>query len=144
MHFDNLIKKGAIMEDIYIRLLLGHLFGDYMFQTKKMALTKSEKGPKGAITCAFHSAVYSFTVMAFLWKFSVLIFALVFLSHYPIDRWGLASKWLDFIKGRSFIRAYVSKEAYREIDLSFSCIVYTVVDNTMHFFLLWLMVRLLF
>ncbi|MDO8507575.1 MAG: DUF3307 domain-containing protein [bacterium] len=132
------------MEDIYIRLILGHLFGDYMFQTKKMALAKGEKGLNGALICAFHSAVYTITVMTFLWKFNILIFALVFLSHYPIDRWSLASKWLDMIKGRNFVTAYTSKEKYREIDLSFSCIVYTVVDNTMHFFLLWLIARFLF
>lgn len=129
------------MEDIYVRLILGHLFGDYMLQTKYMALTKSEKGYKGALICTFHSFVYSVTVMTFLMRFDLLLFALLFLSHYPIDRWGLASKWLDFIKGRNFVTAYMGKDKYREIDLSFSCIVYTVVDNTMHFFLMWLIVK---
>lgn len=132
------------MSDIFVRLILGHLFGDYMLQSRNMALAKGMKGYHGALICAWHSLIYTVVLMIFLWKFNILIFTLVFLSHYPIDRWSLASKWLDLIKGRNFIRAYSSKEEYREIDLSFSCIVYTVVDNTMHFFLLWLIVRFLF
>ena len=129
------------MEDIYVRLILGHLFGDYMLQTKSMALAKSEKSYKGALVCALHSLIYTATIMIFLMRFNAFLFMLLFLSHYPIDRWSLASKWLDLIKGRNFVTAHMGKGEYREIDLSFSCIVYTVVDNTMHFFLMWLIVK---
>jgi len=44
------------------------------------------------------------------------------------------------IRGRDFVQAFLSQEKYREIDLSFSCLVYAVVDNTMHLILLWFIV----
>ncbi len=58
------------------------------------------------------------------------------MSHFPIDRWSLAGKWLQLIKGRDFFAAYHSKAEFHEIDLSFSTIVYVVVDNTFHLLLM--------
>ncbi|MBA7490345.1 hypothetical protein ES702_00883 [subsurface metagenome] len=131
------------MEDIFVRVLLGHLFGDYLLQSKDMAIKKSETGIKGLGWCTLHCIIYTFCVCLFLWKINPLVIVLVFLSHWPIDRWSLASWWLKFIGGRDFIAAFTSKDRYRDIDLSFSCLVYAVVDNTMHFTLLWLIVRLI-
>lgn len=121
-----------------VQILFGHLFGDYLFQSKEMALKKSEKSTQGILYCLAHSVIYTISIAVFTWTFNPIILGLVFLSHYPIDRWSLGSKWLKLIHGRDFIQAYESKERYREIDIAFSAVVYTVVDNTLHLFLLWL------
>lgn len=124
-------------------VLFGHLFGDYVFQSKKMALKKSEKSLQGILWCALHSIIYTLSIVIFTWHFSPLYLALIFLSHYPIDRWSLASEWLKIIKGRDYLQAYTDKTKYWEIDVAFSAIVYTVLDNTFHLFLLWLIVTII-
>ena len=129
------------MEDLFARIVLGHLTGDYLFQSKLMALKKSEKGLAGLLWCTFHCFIYTVSVCLFLWTVNPLIVALIFLSHWPLDRWSLASKWLKLIRGRDFIQAYASREQYRDIDLAFSCLVYAVADNTMHLILLWLITK---
>lgn len=129
------------MDDILFRVLLGHLVGDYLPQGKTMALKKSEKSFVGFFWCTLHVAIYSLSVCLFLWTASPLIFLLVFSTHWPIDRWSLASYWLKLIKGRDFQSAYLSKDKYREFDISFTAIVYTVVDNTFHLITLWLIVK---
>ncbi len=129
------------MEDIFARLILGHLVGDYLLQSKKMAYLKTEKSINGIVWCLTHSLIYTLSVCLFLWKFDPLIIALIFISHYPIDRWSLAKKWLKIIKGRDILAAYKSKGEHREIDLIFSCLVYTAVDNTWHLLLLWLIIK---
>ncbi len=127
--------------DIFARILLGHLVGDYLLQNKAMALKKSEKGLSGIVWCTIHSIIYTASVCLFLWTVNPLLVLLVFISHWPIDRWSLASKWLKLIRGRDFLAAYSSTEKYREIDISFSCLVYAVADNTMHLVLLWTILR---
>lgn len=126
---------------MFAEIVLGHLAGDYLFQSKTMALRKSEKGLNGILWCTFHCLVYTFSVSVFLWTINPLIIGLIFLSHWPLDRWSLASKWLKLIHGRDFTKAYRSTEKYHEIDLAFSCLVYAVVDNTMHLILLWFIVK---
>ncbi len=124
------------MFTIFEKIIIGHLVGDYMFQTKKMALEKSAKNWHGLITCTVHCLIYTAAVCLFTASTAPLKISLIFLSHFPIDRWSLANKWLDLIKGRNFITAYKSTNEHREIDLIFSAIVYVVVDNTMHILLL--------
>ena len=126
---------------MFAEIVLGHLTGDYLLQSKAMALKKTEKGFKGIIWCTFHCLIYTASVCLFLWTINPLIIILVFISHWPIDRWSLASIWLKIIRGRNFIAAYQSTEKYHEIDLTFSCLVYAVVDNTMHLILLWLIIK---
>ncbi len=123
--------------EIFINILFGHLVGDYLLQSKKMAFFKSENTSRGYLWCFIHSLIYTASICLFLWTLNPVIIILVFMSHYPIDKWSLASKWLKLIGGRDFIKAYESTEKYREIDISFSAIVYTVVDNTFHLLLLW-------
>ncbi|MCX6744261.1 MAG: DUF3307 domain-containing protein [Candidatus Parcubacteria bacterium] len=129
------------MDKYFAAVVLGHLAGDYLFQSKGMALLKSKPGRQGANWCLIHCLIYTAIVCLFLWTTNPLVVALVFLSHYPLDRWSLGSKWLKLIRGRDFLAAYVKKEPGWEIDLAFSCLVYAVVDNTMHLILLWLIVK---
>jgi hypothetical protein len=129
---------------MFTRIVLGHFVADYLLQSKTKALKKSEKGINGIIWCTSHSLIYTATICLFLWRIDWLVALLVFISHWPIDRWSLVSKWLKLIKGRDILAAYNSKEEYREIDLSFSCLVYAVADNTVHLVILWIMSRWLF
>lgn len=135
------MKGGVTMEDLFARIVLGHLVGDYLLQSKVMALKKSERNCNGIFWCTIHCLLYTASVCLFLWPVKPLIIGLIFLSHWPIDRWSLASWWLKLIKGRDFVSAYQSPGQYREIDIAFSCLVYTVVDNTMHLILLWLITK---
>jgi hypothetical protein len=124
------------MFTIFEKILLGHLVGDYLFQPKKMAIGKLSKGLPGLVWCLFHCLLYTTIICLFASTTDPIKILLIFMSHFPIDRWSLASKWLKMIKGRDFIVAYKSKAEFYEIDLSFSTIVYVIVDNTMHILLM--------
>jgi uncharacterized protein DUF3307 len=127
--------------DLFVLAVLGHLVGDYLLQTKHMALHKSDPGCPGVGACTAHVAIYTAAVCAFLWTIDPVVVALVFVPHWVIDRWSLASVWLRLIRGRTFEAAYASKDPFREFDIAFTSIVYTVTDNTMHLLCLWLVVR---
>lgn len=128
------------MEDLFARLVLGHFVGDYLFQNVLMMLNKSKtfdkskKGLDGIIWCTIHSLVYTAIVCLFLWTINPWIVIAVFVSHWPIDRWSLAGKWMRLIGSRNLGEVYFSKE----IDAAFWVVVYVVTDNTMHILLVWL------
>lgn len=148
--------------NVFDFILIGHLIGDYLFQNKWMAMNKSASHFK----CFVHSAIYTLTlcvvtlpVIQSLW-WPVIVYA----SHYPIDRWSLADKWLKLIGGRS-LEDFLEKgheniprenlsglltsslgfggrdneyENYHALRGGFTAVVYTVVDNTMHLILMLL------
>ena len=137
------------MSSFFINLLFGHLFGDFVFQNKWMAVNKSASHFK----CLVHCTIYTLSVACFTSVWSLDWLGVVFLTHFLIDRWSLADKWLDFIGGRGlqdFVwtghksipdlsdqSAYIpnimaAKENYRMLRAAFAGVVYTVVDNTWH------------
>lgn len=124
------------MFTIFEKLVLGHLIGDYLLQSRQMALKKSAPGRSGLIWCLAHCLLYTAVICLFTSSWDLIKISLIFMSHFPIDRWSLAGKWLQLIKGRDFFAAYHSKAEFHEIDLSFSTIVYVVVDNTFHLLLM--------
>jgi len=71
---------------MFAEIVLGHLMGDYLSQSKKMALMKSESGSEGLAWRVLHCLIYTASVYLFLWMLNPLVVALVFLSHFPIDR----------------------------------------------------------
>lgn len=143
-----------------LALLIGHLLGDYVFQTEFMAVNKSKKGMDGFSPCMAHCIVYSFCVAFCVlmggWrtvfytmaspesKFALSLFVamlVVFITHYPIDRYGLASKWLRTIGQSDFESVKISPNLTDEekvLRRYFIAPVYMVVDNTLHIFLMWL------
>jgi hypothetical protein len=125
------------MTTIFEKMIIGHLVGDYMIQSKKMALLKSNKDLNGLMWCISHCVLYTLSICIFTQTTNPIKIFLIFMSHFPIDHWSLASKWLKLIRGRNFVDAYKSNSEFREIDLAFSTIVYVVVDNTMHILLMW-------
>lgn len=131
------------MSELFITAFLGHFVGDYLFQTKYMALNKSESGWSGFKTCSLHVLVYTAVVCLFLWRADGWLVAAIFLPHWIIDRWSLASVWLKILKGRTFESAYLSRDKYREFDIAFTSLVYAVVDNTFHLLGLWLVIKFL-
>ena len=131
------------MAELFVLILLGHLIGDYLFQTKHMALNKSAKGWSGVKTCTWHVLVYTASVCLMLWTLNLWVWLAVFIPHWFIDRWSIASAWLKIIKGRTFEAAYLSKDQYREFDIAFTSLVYAVVDNTFHLLSLWLVIKFL-
>ena len=131
------------MNDIFIKMFLGHLTADFLLQNREMALRKSEKSWTGLVWCILHCLIYTITICVFLWTADSLIIFLIFLSHFPIDRWSLTKSWLKFIGGRDILTAHDSKEKYHEVDLAFSCIVYAVSDNTIHLILLYGITKLI-
>lgn len=100
----------------------------------------------------YTAAVCLFTVSTISgWGWALL----VFLSHYPIDRWSLADKWLDFIDGRS-LREFLSaghrdlggntpneQANYGILRGGFTAVVYTAADSTMHLCLMYFGAKLL-
>lgn len=129
------------MDDVYWRLLMGHLVGDYMLQSKLMATTKGQaNNADGWLWCTLHCMIYSASVCVALWNSSLVLFCLVFLSHFFIDRFSLGGAWLKMTGGRTFESAILEDEPKRSFSIAFSCIMYAVVDNTMHLLLVWAIV----
>ena len=85
-----------------MEILLGHLVGDYLLQNRKMALNKSKKGASGLYWCLLHCMLYTTSICVAMQTMtpttiSPLIAVLVFMSHFPIDRWSLANYWVKLI-----------------------------------------------
>jgi len=126
------------MDDLFARLVLGHVLGDYLFQNSKMAITKSQKGFPGHLWCTIHCLIYSTCICLFLWKASPLIFVIAFLSHWPIDRTSFALKWMAFYGQTNWKKVYEEKKEHWEANLAFGALVYIIIDNSMHIIIMWL------
>ena len=134
-------------------LFLGHLAGDYLLQNQWMALNKAKNTWVGWLSALIHCVLYTFAVCLFMWNFDPIWIVVVFLSHFPIDKFSLTDKYLHYIKGRS-LKDYVNKDKWKEnliiinppkheinrydiLEGSFAAVVYTITDNTMHLILMW-------
>jgi hypothetical protein len=111
-----------------IELLLGHLVGDYLLQTNKMATTKKDKGIYGFLACFIHCLLYTLAICVFVGYWSWLGIALVFLSHWIVDRY----KWLHYIHTKFYGRPGCGE------DSPIGTFVYIAMDNTIHLVLIYL------
>ena len=84
--------------DMAVAILCGHVVGDYMLQPRSMAMEKS----KNSAVCFAHCVVYTSCMsICFLASDGRAVFqpglpiwlALVFVTHFIIDRWSLAERW---------------------------------------------------
>lgn len=149
--------------DWFIWLLFGHLFGDYVFQNNWMALNKKVN----KIACVLHCSVYTITVMLFLvigagLSASLLTVFLIFSSHYILDSTSLVEKWMRFYKIRSwstYVPISKDKTKHSGIDINkcreesfnieeslvtvFGAFIYVVIDNTLHLFAMFLILKYL-
>lgn len=131
--------------NLLANLLFGHLVGDFLLQNKWMAISKGNS----TYRCMIHCVIYMATVCLFTWDFRCTWALLVFASHFPIDRWSLADKWLKLINGRSLEDFFANghkdvvgkyweeKLNYQILRGGFTTLVYGVCDNTMHLVIMW-------
>lgn len=122
-------------------LLIGHLVGDYLLQSDWMAKGKSQPGIRGDNICLLHCFIYSLAVTLAvildgwripsveLWRSIGAVFVIASASHYPIDRWSLAKKWMGFYG--------------QTTEGPFAPLVYVAVDNGVHLTLTYVAFRVL-
>ncbi|MFA5157719.1 MAG: DUF3307 domain-containing protein [Patescibacteria group bacterium] len=114
-------------------VLFGHWTADYLLQSKKMAVEKAGN----LKVCLLHCLIYAASVGLWYgivdWCKVPMVMVLAFISHFPIDYWSLAAKWLKLIKGRDVMDAF-----NRENPDPFAALIYAAVDNGMHLALLYL------
>lgn len=130
-----------------LALLIGHGIGDFLLQNQWMAMNKSGNTWK----CLVHCTLYTLAVVLMTWPFvhGIAWTLLVFASHFPIDRWSLADKWLRLIRGRNLgefvkqghkdipLMPFGEEKNYWALRAAFAGVVYTVADNTMHLALMY-------
>ena len=109
-------------------LLLAHAIGDFLLQPKWMAVTKGSN----SLVCSLHVALYTAAIMLVMWESSPALAVAIYVPHWIIDRWSLADWWSTAIHGRTLAAAWTSEEEYREFDIAFTAVVYTVIDTTLH------------
>lgn len=126
--------------DFFAMLLLGHMVGDYLLQNKWMAMNKNGNW----LTCAIHCLIYTAAVYAFTSSYVTYMYwpLIIFATHFPVDYFSLADRWLEQIKGRSLIDfikngksnipSEYDKDNYHALRGGFTALVYTAVDNTLH------------
>ena len=133
------------MDDILFRLLIGHLFGDYIFQTSWMAEQKKNK----TFPCVIHCLSYTFWVFVFVpellshpsWLVDFVFVGLVFLSHFILDRTQLVRAWWNKQSGKYY-------EEHPELlteppTVPIGVFVYITMDNTLHLFMMWVILKVL-
>jgi len=131
-------------------LLLGHLVGDYLLQNRWMALNKSKNTKIGWLAALVHCVLYTLAVCLIMWNWHWYWVLIVFASHFPIDKFGLAEKYMHYVKGTG-LKDYVLKHnnlkipnGYDMLDGGFTAFIYAVTDNTMHLLIMWGAYQLLF
>jgi len=128
-------------------MLLGHLCGDFLMQTEWMALNKSKNTWIGWTAALVHCILYTLAVCLFMWNFQPIWMVVVFLTHFPIDKFALAEVYMHYIKGKG-MKDFVNKDIsyglkknplnrFDALEGGFTSIVYTLTDNTMHLILIW-------
>lgn len=118
---------------MFVQMLLGHILGDYFFQTNWMALNKTKKSWLGWKAVLLHTITYTFAVCLFMWTFDWYWIVVVFLSHIFIDHYGLA-KWFmgTKIKGLPYPKPNDNMNY-----VSLYWIIYVAIDNGAHLMLMW-------
>jgi Protein of unknown function (DUF3307) len=140
------------MINLFVNMMLGHFVGDYLLQNQWMAVGKSHPGKRGHIACTVHVTLYTLAVSLFSGIWSLPFLAVVFVPHWIIDRWSLATYLLKWKNG------YTMKQVWEKAPLcaapapdqleqnvwkvAFAAPVYIANDNTLHFICLWLAARL--
>lgn len=121
------------MSHVLFALILGHLIGDFLFQTDSMAKNKATS----TFHCIRHAVEYTTCVVITLsfiggamlseegW---IKLIVLIFLTHFPIDRWSIGKLWCTEVKGM-------------KVDNPIAVVVCIVVDNTLHLFLMFCVLR---
>lgn len=70
--------------------LLFHLIGDYLFQNDWMANEKTRDSKVAVLHAVTYSALFLFIVSPLLWL-------IIFITHFLIDRFRLATYWIKLV-----------------------------------------------
>jgi hypothetical protein len=134
------------MLTIFEYILIAHVLGDFVFQNLWMAQRKGAS----YFSCVVHCLIYTLCMVLVVPNGLNIWWAVVaFVSHFPIDKWSLADKWLNLINGRT-LKGFLDhghegipdfsnvdqKYNYCILRGGFTALVYTVVDNIFHIVLL--------
>ncbi|MCC6639288.1 DUF3307 domain-containing protein [Candidatus Falkowbacteria bacterium] len=125
------------MEHVILSVIFGHLVEDFFLQTKSMADNKNRFGFKGFAWCTLHVLVYTLTVAIFVGNADPLFLFGAFLPHWLIDKWSLAFQWMRLIGRGDLLSDKDSK------NFSLGIIIYIVIDQTIHFGCLWLLLKII-
>lgn len=131
-------------------MLLGHLVGDYLLQNNYMALNKGRNDLIGWFACLLHCTLYTLAITTIMWNFDWEWVLIVFISHFPIDKFSLASYYLKFIKDIDLYDYLHKDKSYNNtnkgdiIQGGFTTIVYVLTDNTLHLLLMWIGYNLIY
>jgi len=132
-----------------LAMIIGHFVGDYLFQTSKMAANKNKRKLLGWGWAIFHGLVYSFMVVLVMVYFYpelladfriILFWGFTWITHALIDHYSFAKHWSIFMASDTlpnFNDDLISKYEYPRttaeiFKISFTSVVYIVVDNTWH------------
>lgn len=109
-------------------LLVGHLLGDYWpLQNDWIAANKTNKGWIGNYSCTLHCILYTLSIWLFSYKWMPWWGLLTcFLAHWPIDRFRIARKLMDWTGQKEFAKGVFSPWSI------------IVVDNTLHLLTLYI------
>jgi hypothetical protein len=100
---------------------LGHMVGDYIFQTDWMAENKKQN----TLPCIIHSAIWAGSVVLFAgWGW--LPFLFLFVIHFIQDRTYLVREWMHLIGQDHFATGPYAPWSM------------VIIDNTFHLLQIWL------
>jgi len=135
-------EKGLLNNKMFaLKLILGHLIGDYILQTDYMALNKVRPDLKGYWSCFLHCLIYSICVACLIGSGHAYmgqvpwIVLMVFVAHFPIDKFSFGKLWLKYILKKnhpSTLTETPNTIINNSIRLFYYNFVYVVVDNTFH------------
>jgi hypothetical protein len=114
-----------------------------------MALNKSKNTLEGWFAAFVHCIVYTASVCVFMLNFDLIWIAVVFLSHFPIDKFGLADVYMKYITGGD-MKTYVDRvnglhgglylhnsRGIETLTGSFTTLRYLIIDNGLHILIMW-------
>ena len=138
------------MDEFFVYLLIGHVFGDYVFQPLTLALNKKDD----YVLALFHPVIYGFFVWVctqFFFEqslFKTIWMMIIIATHLAVDYTGVVNWWLNLIKGRSYENATAYIKEHKTAPelcyymVAYTSIVQTVIDNSIHIFSLYLIYKL--
>lgn len=123
-----------------ILLLIAHLLGDWIFQSRKVAVLKGKQTIAGWAACFFHVSVYTLIFVLLIKSQTLLFYASIFVPHFVIDKWSLMSKWQKLRDGEYWYDSYLNQPTsfMERVEAGFAALRYTVEDNTIHLICLYL------
>jgi GT2 family glycosyltransferase len=118
-------------------LLLAHLFGDYIFQSHKMATSKTSK----SLWALYHAFTYTLPFLLLTQELNQLF--IICFSHFLIDRFRLA---IYIIKIKNFLFGdfvwQKTKTGYPEDTPAFLSVWLVIIaDNTLHLLINYLVLN---